>query len=376
LILLGFSSEPENANAAGSHGGLWVSRQLREATADESALVLSPRQAEVLRAVVGSWVGRAQPVASDTVAQLLPVAWSPATVRSTLAELAELGLVTKSHASAGRFPTEEGLRFFVRRLLGPRRLGRDEMRELAAGVEVGDPQQVLHSASRLLSERTRQLGFVVVPRLDDVELRHVSLVRLSTERVLAVLVTREGATLRRVLGDPGSRDQAELDRMAAMLSETLAGGTLREARARLSREWRSLRSEADRLRERALRLAREALAGADGEADLVIATHLAVLDQPEFQDPERLRELFRAIDARGRLIALVDGVLDPVGVTVCVGDEVPEPVLRHCALVATHWGEVGSLGALGVIGPSRMDYARVISLVEYLSQVVTEKLGA
>jgi heat-inducible transcriptional repressor len=361
LIFLGFSV-----------GGPTVSRQLREAPADESALVLSPRQAEVLRAVVGSWVGRAQPVASETVAQLLSVAWSPATVRSTLAELGELGLVAKSHASAGRFPTDDGLRFFVRRLLGPRRLGQDEMRELAACIETSDPHQVLQAASRVLSERTRQLGFVVVPRLGDAPLRHVSLVRLSSERVLAVLVTREGATLRRVLEDPGSHDQAELDRMAAMLSESLAGGTLREARERLAREWRKLRSEADRLRERALRLAREALAGDEGEADLVIATHLAVLDQPEFQDPERLRELFRAIDARERLIALVDDVLDPAGVTVRLGDEVSEPVLRHCALVAAPWG---SLGALGVIGPSRMDYARVIALVDYLSHLVTEKLG-
>jgi heat-inducible transcriptional repressor len=336
---------------------------------------LSPRQGEVLRAVVGSWVGHAQPVASETIAQLLPVAWSPATVRSTLAELAELGFVTKPHASAGRFPTEAGLRFYVRWLLGPRRLGSDEMRDVAAHVEDADPQEVLRSASRILSERTRQLGFVVVPRLAEVEIRHVSLVRLSTSRVLAVLVTRAGATFRRALEEQGSRDQAELDRMAAMLSETLAGGTLREARERLARESRALRSEADRLRERALRLAREALRGAEDEADLVIATHLAVLDQPEFQDPERLRELFRAIDARERLIAVVDEVLDPEGVTVRLGDEFPGE-LRHCALIAAPWGAAGSAGALGVIGPQRMDYARVIALVDYLSHLVTERLGA
>jgi heat-inducible transcriptional repressor len=353
-----------------------LSRALRDATAEELAPTLTPRQAEVLRAVVGSWVGHAQPVASETIAQLLPVAWSPATVRSTLAQLADLGFVAKLHASAGRFPTEAGLRFFVRRLLGPQRLGRDEQRELAARVEDGDPDQVLRSASRLLSERTRQLGFALAPRLAEVELRHVSLVRLSTSRVLAVLVTREGATLRRVLEDEGSHDQAELDRMAAMLSETLAGGTLRQARERLAREWRALRSEADRLRERALRLAREALRGPDVEGDLVIASHLAVLDQPEFQDPERLRDLFRAIEAHERLIALMDEVLDPAGVTVRLGDEVSEAELRHCALVAAPWGGGASPGALGVIGPSRMDYARVIALVDYLSQVVTEKLGS
>lgn len=344
-----------------------------EATGDGSGLVLSQRQTEVLRAVVGAWVGAAHPVASETIAQLLSVAWSPATVRSTLGELTELGLVTKSHASAGRFPTEDGLRFYVRRLLGPLHLGYGEMRELSAHFGDGDPQHVLHAASRLLSERTRQLGFVVAPRLEDVRLRYLSLVRLSSERVLAVLVTREGDTLRRVLEDPGGHDQAELDRMAAILSERVAGGTLREARGRLAHEWHALRNEAERLRERALRLARAALAANDDEADLVIATHLAVLDQPEFQDPERLRELFRAIDARARLIEVVDSVLDPTGVTVRVGAEVPEPVLRHCALVAAPWGDGG---VLGVIGPSRMDYARVIALVGYLSHLVTEKLGA
>lgn len=350
-----------------------MARQAHDVSAELSGPELSPRQGEVLRAVVGAWVGHAQPVASETIAQLLTVSWSPATVRSTLAELAELGLVTKPHASAGRFPTEEGLRFYVRRLLGPQRLGSDEKRDLAARVVGSDLEQLLHSASRVLSERTRQLGFVLGPRVAEVQIRHVALVRLSTERVLAVLVTGEGATLRRLIEDEGSDDQGELDRMAAMLAETLSTGTLREARERLAREWRALRREADRLRERALRLARAALAETGDDGDLVFATHLAVLDQPEFQDPERLRELFRAIDTRARLIAMVDEVLSASGVTVRLGSEVPEPVLRHCALVAAPWGEAG---ALGVIGPSRMDYARVIALVGYLSQVVTEKLGA
>jgi heat-inducible transcriptional repressor len=346
------------------------------AVAAGAELTLSERQAEVLRVVVSSWIGQAAPVASEAIAQLLPVACSSATVRSTLAELAELGLVTKPHASAGRFPTEAGLRLFVRRLVGTRPLAREEMRDLAALVRDGDPERSRRAASRLLSERTRQLGFVLSTRIADVELRHVSLVRLSTSRVLAVLVTREGGALRRVVEDEGRGDQAELDRMAAALSETLAGGTLAEARARLAAESRALRDRADRLRARALRLALEALHAPADDGDLVIATRLAVLDQPEFQDPERLRELFRAIEARERLIAVLDQVLDRAGVAVRLGDEFDDPALRHCALVAARYGEPGAGGALGVIGPSRMDYARVIPLVGYLSELLTERLGA
>lgn len=339
-------------------------------------LALSERQAEVLRVVVSSWIGQAAPVASEAIAQLLPVACSSATVRTALAELAELGLVTKPHASAGRFPTEEGLRLFVRRLLGPRTLGREEMRDVAAHVLDEDPQRRRRAASRLLSERTRQLGFVLGTRIAEVELRHVSLVRLSTTRVLAVLVTREGTALRRVVEEEGRGDQAELDRMAAALSETLAGGTLADARARLAAESRVLRDRADRLRARALRLAMEALRAPADDDDLVIATRLAVLDQPEFQDPGRLRELFRAIEARERLIAVLDQVLDRAGVTVRLGAEFDDPALRHCALVAARYGGPGAGGALGVIGPSRMDYARVIPLVGYLSELFSERPDA
>jgi heat-inducible transcriptional repressor len=334
---------------------------------------LSERQAEVLRVVVSSWIGQAAPVASETIAQLVPTACSSATVRTILAELAELGLVTKPHASAGRFPTDGGLRHYVRHLLGPRRLGREEMRDVEARVRDDDPERRRRAASRLLSERTRQLGFVLATRLADVELRHVSLVRLSSTRVLAVLVTRDGTALRRGVNDEGRGDQAELDRMAATLSETLAGGTLGDARARLAAESRALRDHADRLRARALHLAFEALNAPGDEADLVIATRLAVLDQPELHDPERLRELFGAIEARERLIEVVDQVLDPIGVTVRLGAELDDPSLRHWALVAAPYGEAGGTGALGVIGPSRMDYARVIPLVGYLSELLTER---
>lgn len=353
-----------------------MSRPPQDAASDSRPL--SSRQGEVLRAVVGSWVGHAQPVASETIAQLLPVAWSPATVRSTLAELAELGLVTKPHASAGRFPTQSGLRFYVRHLLGPRRLGSDEMRDLAAHVEDGDPQEVLRSASRVLSERTRQLGFVVAPRLDRVVLRHVSLVRLASERVLVLLVSQTGVAHQRVIADEGSGDQAELDRVAAELNGRVAGRTLSEVHALLSQEAKALRRHANRLLSRVVALGLRALASPEpAEPDVVIETRLALLAQPEFQDPRRLRDVLAAVETKERLLELLDKALDGDGVSVAFGEELEEPALHDCALVASRYGGPGApLGVLGVIGPSRMNYARVIPLVRYLSEVITGKLCA
>jgi heat-inducible transcriptional repressor len=339
--------------------------------------LLSPRQASVLRAVVTGFVGGASPVASETIARLLPMSLSSASVRNTLSELSAMGLVEKPHHSAGRIPSELGFRAYVDQLLDPRELGPFEQRELLACFAGAGGEAVTRVASRLLSERTRQLGFVEAPRLERMVLRHVSFVRVSSERVLVVLVAQSGSAHPRVIHEPGRGDQAVLDRMAAIVNERIAGRTLREVRDRLLREAALLRSQADSLLERAVRAALPEGDEALDEGELVIATRLALLDQPEFHDPERVRELFHAVEAREDLARVLEKVLDGGGVRVAFGGELGESALRHCALVvAPYGGAAGPLGALGVIGPRRMDYARVIPLVDYLSRVVTEKLGA
>lgn len=339
---------------------------------------LGDRQRLVLRAIVASYVADAEPVGSATIARLVSVRLSSASIRNTMVELEALGLLEKPHASAGRVPTERGLRLFVDQLLHPSELAEPERRVIAGSVEGFSGEPLVHAASALLSERTRQLGFILAPRLDRAVLGHLSLVRLSRESVLAVVVTRGGVAHRRVLDDAGRDDQAELDRIAALLNEQLLGRTLPEVRAIFARDLAALRSEADRLRRRALELAQRAL-DFDGAppGELVLGTWLALLDQPEFRDPERLRAVLSALETKQRLVELLDDLLVERGSGVAFGDELSEPALRHCALVIAPYGsgEV-PLGVLGVLGPSRMDYGRIIPLVDYLSQLVTERLSA
>jgi heat-inducible transcriptional repressor len=257
---------------------------------------LTARQALVLRALVARYVGDAAPVGSRSLAEVLSIPLSAASIRHTMAELAELGLLEKPHASAGRMPTALGLRVFVDGL-APRGVDEFERRDLAAGMGEPDPAALVRTASRFLSERTRQLGFVVVPRAEELVLRHLSLVRLSTSRVLAVLVAETGEMLRRVVEDADSGAQPELDRLAAALNARFVGTTLTETRDLLAREVAALRSRAESVLERAQRLALRALVGAAGpgdggigsSGDLVIATWLALLDQPEFRDAGRLK---------------------------------------------------------------------------------------
>jgi heat-inducible transcriptional repressor len=347
------------------------------ATPVRADTLLTERQAVVLRALVASYVGQAAPVGSEALTALLPMRLSSASVRNVLAELAELGLVEKPHRSAGRVPTERGFRLYVHQLMSPRELGAYERRDLEGSLEERLGEPVARVASRLLSERTRQLGFVMAPRLDRVVLRHVSLVRVSSERILAVLLSQGGVAYQRVLLEPGHADQAELDRTATALSERVAGRTLREVREQLLREAASLRTQADLLLERTLRLAPPLPGEERDEVDLVVESWLALLEQPEFQDPQQLRAVVRALDEKQRLVGVLDHVLESGGVTVTFGEELGEPALARLALVAAPYGRPRDpQGTLGVIGPARMDYTRVVPLVEYLSRLVTERVSA
>jgi heat-inducible transcriptional repressor len=381
-------------------------------------LELSERQQMVLRAVVAAFVADAQPVSSGMVCHLLPVALSSASVRNTMAELARLGLIEKPHASAGRVPTEPGMRVFLDRLLETPDLAEYERRSLASDFDELAPDSLMEAASQLLSDRTHQLGFAMLPRIERLRLRHVSLVRVASDRVLVVLVPQTGPVQQRVIHEEGRGDQIELDRMAGVLNQRVAGRTLPELRRQLELELRELQSQATRLLARSLSLGLRFLAEAGNRTgDLVISSRLGLLSQPEFNDPDRIRGLFAAVETNERLVDLLDLVMEGGGdvVSISLGEELAEPGLRQCALVAVpygggaggraggraagaavsesitderlegprgvvvrHGGDVGSspaLGVLGVIGPSRMDYARIIPLVSYCSQLVTEKLS-
>jgi heat-inducible transcriptional repressor len=330
----------------------------------------------VLRAMITAYVGEASPVGSGTLSHLLPVALSSASIRNTMGELTRLGLIDQPHPSAGRVPTELGLRFFVDELMDARDLAPYEKRDLAGTLGETDGAALMRAASQVLSDRTRQLGFVLAPRLARVVFQRVNLVRLSSSRLLAVLVSEGGSVTQRVVEHDGTASQAELERMQGLLNEHIAGRTLGEVRAWLVQEAERLRSQADQLVRRALDVALQALQPEPDAGDLVVASWLALLDQPEFHDLDRVRQLLAAVETQERLVAILDEMLSLGGVQIVFGEEVGEPSLRLCALVAAPYSDQGRpVGLLGVIGPRRMDYARVVPLVDYLSTLVSGRIG-
>ncbi len=338
------------------------------------APVLSDRQGRVMSAVVSSYVGEAAPVASDTISALLPLSLSSASVRTTLGELSELALVAKPHRSSGRVPTLDGFRVFVQQLLEPRAIGPFEERALADELASPGADGFGRSVSRLLSERTRGLGFVLAPRLERAVLHHVSFVRLSTERILCVLVGRDGTAYQRIFEEVGRADQARLDALASRLNERLAGRTLPDLRRRLVAEADDLRSEAERLLARAMDSGGP-VGGSEEEPELLVATWLALLEQPEFHDVDRVRALHAALEENERMVDVIDRFLAEDGVTVLFGDDVGEPALAGCAIVVAPFGDEDRRGFLGVIGPSRLDYPRVVPVVGCVSRLASDWVG-
>jgi len=360
---------------------------------------LSERQAMVLRALIAAYVGQAGPVSSRRLAELMPTTLSSASVRNTLSELHESGLIDKAHASAGRVPTELGLRIFIDDLLDLGDLGPHQQRLLDRALDGVDAAETPRHASHLLSEHTRQLGFVVAPRVEVQRLRALHLVRISSERVLVVLVAENGRIIERVIDQAQPISRRDLEQIGSLLAERVVGRTLIGLRRCLEAERDELRGEADDLLRRAWTLGLGACE-ARSEQDLVIATRLALLDQPEFSDPGRIRGLFTALETNQRLLDLLmqiahaDSGEARVGLSMSLGTALGEPALRDCVLMAVPYGlrtaaidpldpleaitadESEALGVLGVIGPQRMDYGRVIPLVRYCGELVTRKLQA
>ena len=349
-----------------------------DVNAPGASLNLSERQRVVLRALVGAYIAEAAPVGSATLSHLLSAPLSSASIRHTMGELRELGLVDQPHSSAGRVPTSQAIQIFVEQLMAEPELGDWDRRTLSDSFEGIDASAAVGMVGSVLSERARQLGFVVTPSLERVRLQHVSFVRLSSDRLLVVLVARSGRVHQRVVEEPNAKDQAALDRIAALLNARIHNLTLDDLRLRLAKELDGLRDRANDAVAQALALGLRAIdVDEDGPADIWLGTRLALLDQPEFHDPERIRELYSAIETGESLLAIVERVVGGEGVSVAVGDQLDASELRRCALVAAPYGREGEApqGVLGVIGPVRMDYRRVIPLVDYCSLLVSRKLA-
>lgn len=338
-------------------------------------LVLDPRARLLLRTLISRYIRDGEPVGSQTLARHAGLDVSPATIRNILAELEDVGLLAAPHTSAGRVPTAQGYRVFVDSLLQIQPLADGELGRLRAELSPGaGTQSLLGSASELVSAMTHFVGVVSVPKREQFAFRHVDFVPLDGQRVLAILVFADNDVQNRILQTRRSYEPGELERIANYLNTHFAGRPLAEARALLLNELRSARQEMESLMTRALELADQALAS-DAE-DMLVAGQTRLIGVQDLSNLDRLRELFEAFASKREILQVLERTLRAPGVRIFIGEETGMAPLDGVSLVTAPYGAGGrTLGVLGVIGPTRMAYDRVIPVVEAAASVLSQALG-
>ena len=337
---------------------------------------LGPREIEILKSVIEAHVFSGEPVGSRALQKGAGLDLSPATIRNVMADLEERGLLVQPHASAGRVPTDRAYRLFVDRLMGAPRIAAGFAQSLDEALEAhrGEIPDLLSEAAQQLSRLSQNVGVVLVPEMRRIVVEHLEFVRLDHGRVVAILVDRAGVVHNRILRVAEGFEQGELDRMGRELSARFAGQTITAIREAIALEMTEERAVYDRLRARLLALSRDAVA-ADAPSEVVVAGAANLLETPEFTDIERTRALLRTLEQKGRLVGLLERVLDEDGVQVVIGGENPVTGPSSLSMVAaTYSAGDRVLGTVGIVGPTRMEYARTIALVDHLARTVTRFL--
>jgi heat-inducible transcriptional repressor len=338
---------------------------------------LSTRRHALLLATVQEFIATAEPVGSQQVAAHYPLGVRSAMVRSLMAELEESGFLTQPHVSAGRVPTDKAFRYYVDHLVGSSRIGFEDRAqiELHYSGRPRDLDDVMRDTPKLLALLTGQAALVMVPRLEAMTIQRVNFVRLRERQVLAMFVASADRVENRVVETDRDFTQDELNRMARYLNESLAGRTLDEARRWIERQLKEQRAAYDRFRRDALSLGGGAIAEKGDRTEVYVEGRVKALDQPEFADPERIRELLRALDDKSALLDLLERSIKQNGLMISIGSENYDPRLAGLSIIAASYATgSASAGSLAIVGPVRMDYDRVIPLVGYTARTLTRLL--
>ncbi len=338
------------------------------------------RSRDIFREIVQSYLETGEPVGSRTISRR-GVQLSPASIRNIMSDLAEMGLIDSPHTSAGRVPTHAGLRMFVDSLLQLGEPGEDDKRTIESRLAGSGRrmENVLSEASELLSGLVGGAGLVSTPA-HDAPIRHVEFVRISSEQALAVIVAESGDVENRVLALPAGLPASALIEAGNYLNARMKGRTLAEARAAVLEEVRSRKALLDQT---AAKLVEDGLAQWSGEdpargRSLIVRGRANLLDDPSATDDlNRVRNLFTELEHSENLLNVLDTARDADGVRLFIGSENPLFSLSGSAMIVAPYmnAERKIVGALGVIGPTRLNYARVIPMVDYTAQVVGRILG-
>jgi heat-inducible transcriptional repressor len=337
--------------------------------------MLSERAQILLKTLVERYVAEGQPVGSRTLSRYSGLDLSPASIRNVMADLEEMGFVASPHTSAGRVPTPRGYRFFVDCLLTVKGLDRAEIDQLEGQLHGDQPQKLLQSASHLLSDLTRFAGVVMTPRRRSTSFRHVEFLQLSDKRVLLIIVTPDGDVQNRILLTDRNYSPAELTEASNFVNQNYLGLTFEQVKERLHEELMRLRDDMTQLLTKAVDAGNEALSE-QPEEYVLSGEHNLLHVQDLSSNVISLRRLFDLFEQRTGLLQLLEIGSRAQGVQIYIGGESGLVPLDECSVVTAPYEVDGQvLGTVGVIGPTRMAYERVIPIVEVTAKLLSNAMA-
>jgi heat-inducible transcriptional repressor len=336
---------------------------------------LSERSREILHWAISDFIATGKPVGSRRIARRSRESLSAATVRNIMADLEEMGYLRQPHHSAGRVPTDKGYRVYVDCLLERRDITPREREIVDRTLQSEDtPAHLMHRTSQVLSHVSKNLGIVVSPPISRVALQHIQFVRLTENRVLVVLVSRSGIIQNRIIHPAEEFSQTELDQAARYIVEHFMNKTLIEIKLLVNKMIQEERAKYDRFMRRVILLSTQTFSQAEDQAQFEVYLEGAanLIKIPEFSDIGRMTAFFEAIEHKSRLASLISECIkgDTEEVKITIGTENALPGIEDCTLIASTYAiDDTTHGSLGILGPTRMEYARAISLVEYVARL-------
>jgi len=337
--------------------------------------MLTERQRVILQTIVEDYIQHAEPVGSRTLSKHGTFHLSPATLRNEMSDLEEMGFLEQPHTSAGRIPSQKGYRYYVDRLLQPGNLDRpemDEMRQIIA-QKMDEMERVVQQTAQILSSLTNYTAIVLGPQVYEATLRHIQLIPLNDTTAVVIVVTDGGHVENRTVNIPTGIPMEEIERLIEQLNRALMGVPLYKIKSRLYGEIMTELSRSIERYEEAMAVIDQILSSKEPEGRVYVDGATRILMQPEFRDVDKVRPLLDIFGHAEQVAHVLTNRDHLQGVQVRIGDENNSLHLQHCSVITTTYSIGGRpIGVIGVLGPTRMEYARAIRVLDYLSEGLTQ----
>lgn len=340
-------------------------------------LDLDPRAREVLREIVLQHIASGEPIGSRTLSKCDKFHLSPASLRNVMADLEDLGFLAQPHTSAGRIPTDRGYRFFITHLMKSRTLSQRERDSIDEEVRSAtEMDEVLHLSSSVLSKLSDQVGVVFMPTLLQFVIRSMDFILVAENKIMCVAVGTNGVVVNKVIETRFSFTRDELEKIGRFISVEFSGCTLDVVRRRLIRMTEQERAHHDQMLQKTISLGIEAVNDvAPFEHDLYVEGAASILNKPDFADAASMRKTFLALQEKEKLVDILETCLSEEGLQILIGSESDFTQMHNFSIVARRYGSTSApLGMVGIIGPMRMEYARMAPLVDYISRALSRKI--